>query len=349
MKRFIANIIRVKLGYILFSFLGLMLLFASCHNEPIVLNPLTTLNIELQKNAVTDGIASKIEISEFDAVVSVAYSDDTVSYKCHFIAADNTSELYIYDFKHSDIVYATINTPFNVLVDVVDDGNNLHGESEIYIIEDSPIAITVNLDISSPAPQEQYIDLGLPSGILWATCNLGATSPEGYGNYYAWGENYAKESYIWDNYVHYPEDTIIIDTLIYTYRTIIKYCESDGLTNLESSDDAATVNLGANWRIPSSDEFEELLINSTTTWTTRNGVNGYEFVGPNGNSIFLPAAGGRSEESSINKGACGFYWLNSVTYDEYYAYGFILDSTSLNETSYYRMYGQTIRPVYDGR
>lgn len=342
MKRFILNIIKVKLGYILFSFLGLMLLLASCHNEPIVLNPLTNLNIELQKKVVTDGVASKIEISEFDAVVSVAYNDDTVSYQCHFIAADNTSELYIYDFKHSDIVYAAINTPFKVLVDVVDDGNNLHGESEIYIIEDSPIAITVNLDINSPAPHEQYIDLGLPSGLLWATCNLGATSPEGYGNYYAWAETTIKQVYDWDSYQYYSNST-----------GITKYTYYDGLGNLETtlepSDDAATVNKGTNWRIPSLDDFYELQSNCNIKWMSVNGVNGYKFTGPNGNSIFMPASGGRSEERFINKGVCGFYWLNSVTYDEYYAYGFILDSTSLNETSYYRMYGQTIRPVYNRR
>lgn len=336
MKRFILNIIKVKLGYILFSFLGLMLLLASCHNEPIVLNPLTSLNIELQKKVVTDGIASKIEISEFDAVVSVAYNDDTVSYQCHFIAADNTSELYIYDFKHSDIVYAAINTPFKVLVDVVDDGNNLHGESETYIIEDSSIAITVNLDINSPAPHEQYIDLGLPSGLLWATCNLGATSPEGYGNYYAWAETTPKQVYTWSTYKYYDTD-------------ITKYTIGDGISYLDLEDDAASVNLGAGWKIPTNDDFDELQSNCTMTWTSRNGINGCLFVGPNGNSIFFPMSGGKKRDNLLNNGSCGFYWLNSVYSDENYAYGFLLDSTTVTETSYYRMYGQTIRPVYNGQ
>ena len=341
MKRFILNIIKVKLGYILSSFLGMMLLFVSCHNEPIVLNPLTSLNIELHKKVVTDGIASKIEISEFDAVVSVAYNDDTVSYKCYFIAADNTSELYIYDFMHSDIVYAAINIPFKVLVDVVAEGNNLHGESEIYIIEDHPIAITVNLEGNGSAPHEQkpYIDLGLPSGLLWATCNLGATSPEGYGNYYAWAETTIKQVYDWDSYQYYSNSS-----------GITKYTYYDGLGNLETSDDAATVNMGTNWRIPSLDDFDELQSNCDIKWMSVNGVNGYKFTGPNGNSIFMPASGGRSGERLIDSGSCGFYWLDRhVYYDINYAYGFLLDSTTVTETNYYRMYGQTIRPVYDGR
>ena len=137
----------------------------------------------------------------------------------------------------------------------------------------------------------EYVDLGLPSGTLWATCNVGANAPEDYGNYYAWGEVVTKATYDWSTY-KYSKGT--------DCNLIIKYCiESDksyngladGLTVLEPSDDAATVNWGREWYTPTRDQWRELLGNTTTSWTTKNGVIGALFVASNGNSLFLPAAG----------------------------------------------------------
>ena len=191
-----------------------------------------------------------------------------------------------------------------------------------------------------------WVDLGLPSGTKWATCNVGANNPEGYGDYFAWGETTPKETYNWSTYRYCNGD----------YNTLTKYCNNaeygnngftDNLTTLEASDDAATVNWGSGWRMPTFDEMDELNRNCTVTWTTQNGVNGRLFTGPNGNSIFLPAAGYRYGSSLYDAGSHGYYWSSSLDTD--YPY----DAWYLNFGSddYYmgnyglRYYGLSVRPV----
>ena len=134
----------------------------------------------------------------------------------------------------------------------------------------------------------KYVDLGLPSGVKWATFNVGANSPEESGNYYAWGETSPKSSYTWLNY-KWCEGS---------YNMLTKYnCDSskgvvDYKTILDPEDDAATVNWGQGWRIPTKAEFDELIDNCTWTWSSINGVYGYEVKSnTNGNSIFLPSVG----------------------------------------------------------
>ena len=160
----------------------------------------------------------------------------------------------------------------------------------------------------------QWVDLGLPSGLLWADRNVGAQSPEDYGNYYAWGETSTKEFYDWSTYAYGN-----------AYDALTKYCNmsnyglngfTDNLTTLEASDDAATVNLGGNARTPRFDECLELMDNTTATWTTRNGVYGRLFTASNGKSIFLPAAGCRHGSNLDNAGELGRYW-SSTLYTEY--------------------------------
>ena len=156
---------------------------------------------------------------------------------------------------------------------------------------------------------EEWVDLGLPSGLLWANCNVGAQKPEGFGNYYAWGETSPKEEYSWGNYAYGSGP-----------YELTKYCEqplyglyyySDSLSTLEASDDAATVNLGEGARTPTKEEWQELKSHTTRSWTTLNGVYGCLLTASNGNSIFLPAAGSR-EESSYYGGNYGGYWSSSV-------------------------------------
>lgn len=321
----------LRIKYALFFTIVLMLSLVSCHNEPVTLNPLASLNIEIQKKSISEGIASKSMVSEFDAVVSIAYEDDTIGYNCRFVNGDSISDLYMYDYPHSDVVYATLGKPFRILVDATIGSVLFHGESEVYILEGNPATVSIGL-VSSFS----YVDLGLPSGLLWANCNLGANSPEEYGGFYAWGETEEKVTYSWDTYIYFKDSAIV------------KYNGSDGFSTLEPIDDAATASLGANWRMPTKAEFEELLDNCSITRTTRNDVNGYQFTGPNGNSIFLPMSGGREGEGLISSEACGYYWLSSLyPEDTDFAWGFILDSESYYATSYYRMYGQTIRPVFD--
>ena len=131
----------------------------------------------------------------------------------------------------------------------------------------------------------EWVDLGLPSGTLWATCNVGANAPEEYGDYFAWGETEPKEVYTWETYKWCNGNK----------DTLTKYCGSDGSvdnkTELDPEDDAAYVNWGPSWRMPTKEHQQELIDNCTWVWTTCNGVNGQLVTGPNGNTMFLPAAG----------------------------------------------------------
>ena len=195
----------------------------------------------------------------------------------------------------------------------------------------------------------EYVDLGLPSGTLWATCNIGADKPEDYGDYFAWGETKGyksgKTDFSWDKYKYCKG----------SYNTMTKYCNrssygyngfTDTLTELELEDDAAYVNWGSGCRMPSYDQQTELRTKCTWTWTTRNGKNGYEVVGPNGNSLFLPAAGYRYVTSLGNAGSSGGYWSRTLdTSYPYDAYGLYFNSSDVNTGSSGRYYGYTVRPV----
>lgn len=162
-----------------------------------------------------------------------------------------------------------------------------------------------------------YIDLGLPSGTLWAKCNIGAIVPEGYGNYYSWAEIEKKELYRWDTYKWCNVD-----------GELIKYCNvsyygyngfTDNLTTLLPEDDAATANWGNGWRMPTKAQWEELYQNTSNTWTTQNGVYGVLFTASNGHSLFLPAAGFRCDDERDNVGGLGsYYWSSSLYTDDPY-------------------------------
>ena len=171
-----------------------------------------------------------------------------------------------------------------------------------------------------------YVDLGLPTGTLWATCNIGANSPEEYGDYFAWGETTTKSTY---------------NSSTYTY--------SANRSKWPTSADAAYVNWGSSWRMPSKAQFDELINSSytTTEWTTQNGVKGRKITSKrNGNSIFLPAAGYRSGTSLRYAGSDGYYWLCTLGTDgPYYAWG--LRFYDVINDKYYdgRYYGLSVRPV----
>ena len=157
---------------------------------------------------------------------------------------------------------------------------------------------------------DDWVDLGLPSGLLWATRNVGATSPEDYGDYFAWGETQPKEVYDWSTYQYCVERYDYYDNGYSYVMWITKYHPSlDNLTILQPSDDAATVNYGG--RTPTKEEWQELIDHTSGQWTSRNGVNGLCFTGPNGNSIFLPAAGYCWESSLNDFGSTCYYWSSS--------------------------------------
>ena len=190
-----------------------------------------------------------------------------------------------------------------------------------------------------------YVDLGLPSGTLWATCNVGASSPEGYGDYYAWGETTTKATYSWSTYKYCNG----------AYDKLTKYCNkasygfngfTDNLTVLQSGDDAATANWGSGWCMPTKEQWEELKDNTTVTWTTQNGVKGRKFTASNGNSLFLPAAGYRWGSELDSAGYCGDYWSSSLYTDyPYNAWDFYFNSGNYGMYNDDRSYGRSVRAV----
>ena len=195
-----------------------------------------------------------------------------------------------------------------------------------------------------------YIDLGLPSGTLWATCNVGATTPEEYGDYFAWGETQPKAEYEWSTYLYCHG----------TNTTLTKYCSNaiygyngfhDNLTVLQAEDDAATVNWGVDWRTPTSGEWQELYTHTTHVWTMQNGVYGRLFTASNGNSIFLPAAGAYYGGTLNNVSSGGAYWSSTLnTSNSRSAKNFYFNNSiyGLNSECN-RRWGLSVRPVYSSR
>ena len=170
----------------------------------------------------------------------------------------------------------------------------------------------------------EAVDLGL--NVKWACCNVGATTPEGYGDYFAWGETSPKSSYTSDN------------------------CSTLGASMSDISGnpqyDAATANWGGSWRMPTKAEQQELLNNCAWTWTSLNGVKGWRVTGPNGNSIFLPAAGYRHRSSSLDVGSNGLYWSSTPGEDgDYDAYVFDFHSEDRDWGRTSRYFGHSVRPV----
>ena len=194
-----------------------------------------------------------------------------------------------------------------------------------------------------PFNGHDYVDLGLPSGLLWATYNIGANSPEEYGDYFAWGETEPKSDYSWSTY-KWCNGTSVSQT---KYCTDSSYGIVDNKTVLDSDDDAACANWGGNWRMPTEEELHELETKCTWTWTSQSGVNGYKVVGPNENSIFLPAAGWRHNSDLYDVGLRSYYWSSSLlTTYSIYAYSLFCSKSSSRYTSnYFRYEGYSVRPV----
>lgn len=194
----------------------------------------------------------------------------------------------------------------------------------------------------------EIVDMGL--SVKWASWNLGAFQPEGYGGYYAWGESETKQFYDWSTYKWSAG----------SWSTLNKYCTSDNYgsidhkTLLDSEDDAASVILGDDWRTPTDEEWTELRNTDNCTWlfTSINGVNGYLITSKvNGNSIFLSAAGYKGSNGHLYAGEVGRYWSASINEgnDHGYARAVNFNSSEITRSSYYRYFGRSIRPVYSHR
>ncbi|MDD6781808.1 MAG: hypothetical protein PUD89_02605, partial [Bacteroidales bacterium] len=166
--------------------------------------------------------------------------------------------------------------------------------------------------------------------------------PEEYGNYYAWGETETKTTYNWSTYKWCNGSS----STLTKYNTSSSHGTVDNKTQLELADDAARADWGGAWRMPTDAEWTELRENCTWTWTTLKGTNGYEVKGTNGNSIFLPAAGYRSDADLNRAGYYGSYWSSSLYTDyPYLAWYVLFCSDVVDGSDYYRCSGLSVRPV----
>ncbi len=193
-----------------------------------------------------------------------------------------------------------------------------------------------------------WVDLGLPSGLLWAECNVGATAPEEYGDYFAWAETEPKEVYNWNTYRYCTVDAGGMLSTLTKYNSFTGLGAVDNLTTLESVDDAATARMDSCARTPTKEEWEELINNTTAEWTTVNNVHGRKFTASTGNSIFLPAAGWREEATLIEAGSGGYYWSASADTGDYlvnaWGFGFRSDYQSMGPGAS-RNFGMSVRAV----
>jgi len=197
-----------------------------------------------------------------------------------------------------------------------------------------------------------FVDLGLPSGTLWATCNVDAASPEDYGSYFAWAETQMKTGYWWESYLYCNGGQ----------DKLTKYCYlsnwgyngfTDTLTMLTPSDDVATAHWGNGTRMPTRLEWRELGDQCIDVWKTMNGVEGRLFTGPNGNSIFLPAAGQHRENVFEEAGEKGHYWSCKLSTGQgghpTWAGCFGFNSNDWYVSNGGRYFGYSVRPVYSAK
>lgn len=299
-------------------------------------NKYNTFTTKEVVNVTSTGEAS--DIKRFSAVLSASVQTEGVD------ARDNVSVGLAWS-ANKDAISADGNFESRkTSVQHVDDGvfsatlSGLSGSTTYYyasftLVGDVYVFSSVKSFTTEDIP-EGAVDLGL--SVLWASCNVGADSPEEYGEYFAWAETTTKSSYTESNSV--------------TYGLSIEELKSRGIIgadgNLTAAYDAATANWGDNWRMPTLTEMNELINNCTWRWTTENGVYGRKVTGPNGNSIFLPAAGCRNGESLRVAGSRGGYW--SATPYSYSDLAYDLGFSSDDYVWYggdTRSIGRSVRPV----
>ena len=211
-------------------------------------------------------------------------------------------------------------------------------------IDGEPFAGEILHFTTAKIPVPEAVDLGIVVNgkkIKWGSFNLGATKPEEYGYYYAWGETTPKDEYSWSTYKFGTSES----------GPFSKYNSVDNNTVLDSGpegDDVASKLLGSKWRMPTEEEWNELKTRCTWAWTTENGVKGRKATGSNGNSIFLPAAGYWDTDSVLFEESFGLYWSSALhsgdTNTAWYVYFY---SSSVNSGNRYRCNGLPVRPVWE--
>ncbi len=290
-----------------------------------------------------DGTGYSLTLNDADA----EYGSNKCAIARTFRTTEGTTVLNGDVNNSGDVDVADVNAVVDVILGVDDNPKaDVNGDHEINIADINAI-IDIILN-SAEAEEHDYVDLGLPSGTLWATTNIGAGSPEESGDYFAWGETEPKDDYTWNTYMWCDGS----ETTMTKYCTDSRYGTVDGKKVLDPEDDAATVNWGPSWHMPSMSQQEELMEYCSWTWMTLNGVDGYEITGPNGNSLFLPAGGVYSVRSLTYSGSQGFYWSRTVesTYDYGGSNGawgmeFTHDDVAWSYTYRLRYYGKPVRAV----
>lgn len=219
-------------------------------------------------------------------------------------------------------------------------GNSANVSAELVNTATSDTLFT----IAKPAACEG-VDLGL--SVKWATCNVGAANPEDYGAYFAWGETNCKNDYSWSSLQYRIEGDSYENVKFSKYVAGEDCGQVDYIFVLEREDDAASVNWGGDWRMPTEAEFKELMNKCTWVWTSMNGVSGYRITSAfNGNSIFLPATGYSNAKSVNYAGREGYYWTASLSESYSYSARYVyLSQKAFRIGRYRRNYGQAVRPV----
>ena len=277
-------------------------------------------------------VAPQIEATSTSNTIDIPLKNFTV-------AANETSTIYLMLAPVNltdENLEITLSDEYGAFVKFMVDGKELiAGKAYAYILTD---------EVKLKQRPEYAVDLGLPSGTFWADRNVGADTPEAYGDYFAWGEVTSKDNYTWSSYKWCNG----------SYNSQTKYCTNssfgiiDNKTVLDLEDDAAYVNMGDKWRMPTKSEYQELLDNCTLQWITQNGVYGCRVIGPNDNSIFLPASGYCERMTPTNRGSYGYYWVATLSdVNTSCGYEFVVNYTRefRLQTYFGRYYGHVIRAV----
>jgi len=213
------------------------------------------------------------------------------------------------------------------------------GTATITVYASNGLSASCTVTVKPKPVNPEYVDLGL--SVKWATFNVGATKPEESGDYFAWGETEPKSNYSWSTYKWCNGS----NNTLTKYNTMSSYGTVDNKTVLDPEDDAAHVNWGGSWRMPTDEEWTELRTKCTWTWTTENGVKGSKLTGPNGKSIFLPAAGFRDVTYLYRAGSIGYYWSSALYAFPSFAWAVFFDSDNVVSAPS-RHDGFSVRPVY---
>ena len=282
-----------------------------------------------------------VTTSSFQAIVKVSLNNKVKSLSVTpevGVCVSNVNRKPTYEDGHINL--GSDMTEYKVNVNNIDPGSTYYYRAYVKLLGEVYYDNVNSVTTLGATPQytiingHKFVNLGLPSGLLWAANNIGAATPYAEGDYYAWGETETKAEYSWNTYIVNKKHT--------------KYRSKHGKTVLDPSDDVATVKWGKRCRMPSRSEFQELCSKCSWEWQSDyHGASGYLVIGPNGRSIFFPASGTRGGRILGNHGTHGDYWSNTRcndSGDNAYYLGSFSSYFSPNYNSS-RFYGLCVRPV----